>query len=202
MSKKLLTADEPISQEDLRNAVRDEVPATDAAYDGITANPFGDVSTQSSHRNEMAHNSAVWPEVTLWDESVAGTFKPAQHFHRCESVGDVIQVSAYLANTVITERNLENPAVTHYVTDKIAEGFAYRIGIVETVVEHAVTAELGWNLIPRELSDVSADESNGVDLRTADAKYNVKFENNNKTKKGVKRIDVTENDGELEIEIE
>lgn len=198
-----LTTPEPISQSELRREIREATPGTSGDYDGITANPFGDVSTQTSHRNEMHQNSATWPEVTLWDEEIAGTFKPAQHFENARTTGDVIQVGAYLADTIITANDLSDDIVTHFVTDKIAEGFAYRIGVIETVVEQVVEAELGWTVEKHTLAEVAENEGDGIDIERVNGEvYNVKFENGNSTKDGVGRIDVTENDGMLEIEVE
>jgi len=199
---KMIEATEPVTQAALRERVRDEVSATDPGYDGITADPFGDTSTQAAHRNVMMGNSSVWPDVTLWDEEVAGNAKPAQHFHRARTVEEVVQVAAYLADAVITAHNLTDDVTAHFVTDKIAEGFAYRVGVVETVVEIALEAELGWEVAPRSLTEVASDEQDGIDIRANDALYNVKFESANATGKNIKRIDVSENDGTLEIEIE
>lgn len=197
----------PVSQERLATYVREDSRFVGDGYTGPTGNPFGDVSSQTGDRNVMQHNSAAWVEVTYDDKELgASWYKPAQHFELCETADEVIETAAYLADSIIAQfpEIHGHNTLTAWVCDKVAEGFAFRVGIIENVVEEEIERQLGVSLKERSLSEVAKDEHKGIDLKgeAEDKLWNVKFESDNSTKEGIKRVDVCRKGDMLEIEVE
>ena len=204
MTKTLNPVPCPITQDELRNEIRAAVEATSADYSGITADPFGDVSTQASHRNEMHVNSPVWPAETLWGEKTGNQYQVSQCYERCKTLGDVIAVSADIVETVLNENPSvkDSPAASHWVADKVAEGYAFRMGVIEGIVEEELAAQVGLTVEKRTLTQVAKDESNDIDIRTENDVFQVKFDNNSSVEDNVRRVDVVKDGDMLQITVE
>jgi hypothetical protein len=136
------------------------------------ASPFGSVDGMLSHQNADAHNSALFPDEDSAGRALeAGVHKVGQLF----ALGDdVWETAEYLAAHLIEgcdelarDHPLGPDGITSqeaaWLADRVAEGWAFRVGVAEDAVAGALEAD-GWTEVERGPAEVADDEANDVDL--------------------------------------
>lgn len=198
----------PVTQDRLTAEIAAESDSMEGVPAPPYADPFGDTSGMADHRNVMNHNSPVWPATTVSGNTVERReYVPAQHFH--DTGGEpskVVEAGALIVDAILDKypRSAQRPGQAGFVLTKVSEALAFRIGVCEKLAEDVLSAEEGVEIAERSLEAVALDEDDGIDIRAKDGRtWNVKYECNKKTKDGVKRIDISNNeDGTWDMEIE
>ena len=134
--------------------------------------PFGSVDGMVSHQNADAHNSALFPDEDSAGRALeSGVHKVGQLF----ALGDDVWETAEHLTRHLLE-GCEELAADHplgpdeltdqeraWLTDRVAEGWAFRVGVAEAAVADALEAD-GWTEVERGPAEVADDEGNDVDL--------------------------------------